>query len=129
MCSVEGTLGRLPNASSLAALRLRLAEFDLWLGPERDFAGREDGSSGFVVAAGWRERFESPLGGQEALLDESRRWRERRVGQAADEERLATAEVEIEADWVPTRAARPSCDENMVGGCGRATVYSCCAVL
>jgi hypothetical protein len=69
-----------------------------------------------VAAAGWRERFESPLGGHEALLDESRRWRERRVGQVADETRLATAQVEVEmlADWVPTRAARPNCDENMI---------------
>lgn len=117
MCSVEGTLGRLPKASSLAALTLRLAELDFAFAPERDFAGRDDGSSGLVAAAGWRERFESPLGGHEALLDESRRWRERKVGQAADEERLATADVEIEADWVPTRAARPSCDENMIGGC------------
>lgn len=117
MCSVEGTLGRLPKASSLAALTLRLAELDFAFAPERDFAGRDDGNSGLVAAAGWRERFESPLGGHEALLDESRRWRERRVGQAADEERLATADVEIEADWVPTRVARPSCDENMIGGC------------
>ena len=116
MCSVEGTLGRLAKVSSFAALRLRLAEFDLWLVEERDFAGREEGRSGLVAAAGWRERFESPLGGHEALLDESRRWRERRVGQAADETRFATAQVDVEmlADWEPTRAARPSCDENMV---------------
>jgi hypothetical protein len=83
---------------------------------ERDFAGRDEGRSGLVAAAGWRERFESPLGGHEALLDESRRWRERRVGQVADETRLATAQVDVEmlADWEPTRAARPNCDENMI---------------
>jgi hypothetical protein len=116
MCSVEGTLGKLAKVSSLAALTLRLAELDLFAVDERDFAGRDEGRSGLVAAAGWRERFESPLGGHEALLDESRRWRERRVGQVADETRLATAQVEVEmlADWVPTRAARPNCDENMI---------------
>jgi hypothetical protein len=116
MCSVEGTLGRLAKVSSLAALTLRLAELDLFAVDERDLAGREEGRSGLVAAAGWRERFESPLGGHEALLDESRRWRERRVGQVADETRLATAQVDVEmlADWVPTRAARPNCDENMI---------------
>lgn len=114
MWSVEGTLGRLAKVSSLAALTLRLDELDLFAAEERDFAGRDDGMSG--LATGWRERFESPLGGHEALLDESRRWRERRVGQEAEATRLATAQVDVEmlADWVPTRAARPSCDENMI---------------
>jgi hypothetical protein len=114
MWSVEGTLGKLAKVSSLAALTLRLAELDLLAVDERDFAGREEGRSGLVT--GWRERFESPLGGHEALLDESRRWRERRVGQVAEDTRLATAhdDVEMPADWVPTRAARPSCDENMI---------------
>jgi hypothetical protein len=114
MWSVEGTLGKLAKVSSLAALTLRLAEFDLLAVEERDFAGREEGRSGLVT--GWRERFESPLGGHEALLDESRRWRERRVGQVAEDTRLATAQDDVEmlADWVPTRAARPSCDENMI---------------
>lgn len=114
MCSVEGTLGRLAKVSSFAALRLRLDELDLFAVEERDFAGRDDGRSG--LATGWRERFESPFGGHEALLDESRRWRERRVGQEAEDTRLATAQDDVEmlADWEPTRAARPSCDENMV---------------
>jgi len=114
MCSVEGTLGRLAKVSSLAALTLRLDELDLFALEERDFAGRDDGRSG--LATGWRERFESPLGGHEALLDESRRWRERRVGQVAEDTRLATAQDDVEmlADWEPTRAARPSCDENMI---------------
>ena len=125
MWSVEGTLGRLAKVSSLAALTLRAVELDLLAVDERDFEGRDDGRSG--LATGWRERFESPLGGQEALLDESRRWRERRVGHVADDRRLATAhdDVEMLADWVPTRAARPSCDENMiVNGCYAPTASS-----